>query len=145
MLKTSRQIVGSNITGDRADHDFYPTPPEAVDSLLKIEKFNGEIWECACGDGAISNVLLKHGYKVFSSDLVDRGFGTVNHDFLTSQLKSDNIITNPPFNLSLEFALKALQCVKNKAVFLNKITFLEGIKRKNNLFNLKQAKKSSYI
>ena len=116
-----------------------------MNSLLKIEKFNGEIWECACGDGAISNVLLKHGYKVFSSDLVDRGFGTVNHDFLTSQLKSDNIITNPPFNLSLEFALKALQCVKKIKWFLNKITFLEGIKRKNNLFNLNKLKEFIYL
>lgn len=141
LLKTSQQIIGSNITGKRVDHDFYPTPPEAVEALLKLEKFEGEIWECACGDGAISKILLQHGYKVYSSDLIDRGYGSPNHDFLTSQLKSDNIVTNPPFNLSLEFTLKALQCVKNKAVFLNKITFLEGIKRKNNLFNLNKLKK----
>jgi hypothetical protein len=38
----------------RADHDYYPTPPEAVRALLGVEQFEGTIWEPACGDGAIS-------------------------------------------------------------------------------------------
>jgi hypothetical protein len=141
LLKKHLNIVGANTKNDRVKNDFYPTPIEAIEALLRHQKFDGDIWECACGDGAISNVLLKHGYRVFSSDLVDRGFGTINHDFLTSQLKSDNIITNPPFNLSLEFALKALQCVKKKAVFFHKLVFLESKKRYNKLFKLNKLEK----
>lgn len=134
-------IVGANTKGDRVKNDFYPTPIEATESLLKHIKFDGEIWECACGDGAISKVLLKNGYKVYSSDLINRGYGTPNHDFLTSTLKSDNIITNPPFNLSLEFALKALQCVRQKAVFFHKLVFLESKKRHEQLFKLNKLEK----
>ena len=141
MLKKHLNIVGANTKNDRIKDDFYPTPVEAIEALLKHQKFEGQIWECACGDGAISKVLLKHGYKVYSSDLVDRGFGTVNHDFLTSKLHSDNIVTNPPFNLSLEFALKALQSAKRKVVFLHKLVFLESKKRHEQLFKLNKLEK----
>lgn len=56
MAKNS--FIGGN-QGNRADFDFYPTPPYAVKELLKRENFNGNIWECACGDGAVSEVLKK--------------------------------------------------------------------------------------
>ena len=92
--------VGHNSRGDREENDFYPTPETATEALLKKQKFEGNIWECACGDGAISKVLLKHGYKVYSSDLIDRGYGSTGKDFLNSDLKADNIVTNPPFNLA---------------------------------------------
>lgn len=56
MAKNS--FIGGN-QGNRAGFDFYPTPPYAVKELLKRENFNGNIWECACGDGAVSEVLKK--------------------------------------------------------------------------------------
>ena len=59
----------------RVPHDFYPTPPEAVRALLSVETFEGSIWEPACGDGAISKVLLEAGHEVVSTDLIDRGYG----------------------------------------------------------------------
>ena len=37
---------------------FTPTPPYATNALLDREKFIGNIWECACGDGAISKLLI---------------------------------------------------------------------------------------
>lgn len=129
-------IVGHNVLNDRIQDDFYPTPIEATEKLLQVIKLDGDIWECACGDGAISNVLLQHGYRVYSSDLVDRGFGSGNEDFLQSDLKADNIVTNPPFKLSLEFALKALQVVRKKAIFFHKLVFLESKKRHEQLFSL---------
>ena len=64
----------------RQKDDFYPTPPEAVEALLSVEKFIGDIWEPACGDGAISKVLeVEH--NVVSSDLNDYGFGKSGVDF----------------------------------------------------------------
>ena len=59
----------------RVPHDFYPTPPEAIRALLSVETFEGSIWEPACGDGAISKVLLEAGHEVVSTDLIDRGYG----------------------------------------------------------------------
>ena len=95
--KSSMQMVGHNLNNDRNKNDFYPTPPEATLALLNKQKFEGNIWECACGDGAISKILIDEGYDVYSSDLIDRNYGDVGLDFLEGNKKYDKIITNPPF------------------------------------------------
>ena len=102
-----RASQGAPRTVTRPDHDFYPTPPEAVHALLSVEAFDGPIWEPACGDGAISRVLEVTGHNVHSTDLIDRGFGTGGQDFLSPitlarvavehpDLK--HIVTNPPYS-----------------------------------------------
>jgi len=91
----------------RADHDFYPTPSEAVRALLSVESFDAPIWEPACGDGAISKELERHGHQVLSTDLIDRGYGAGDTDFLSPltvtrialehpELK--HVVTNPPYS-----------------------------------------------
>ena len=127
-LKRAQSIVGTS--AGRPEGDFYPTPPEATLALLAKEKFEGPIWEPACGDGAISKVLEDAGYTVWSSDLIDRGYGEAPHDFLTSDRSAGDIITNPPFTLAQEFVDKALSCTSGKVVMLCKLVFLEGQKRK---------------
>lgn len=67
---------------ERELNDFYATEPKAVGLLLQREKFSEKIWEPACGQGHISKVLMAHGYKVLSSDLVNRGYGYTGVDFL---------------------------------------------------------------
>lgn len=126
--------VGFNQKNNRVKNDFYPTPPEATEVLLDKFNFDGNIWECACGDGSMSKVLEQKGYNVYSSDLIDRGYGDNGVDFLKTFKKFDNIITNPPFNLSTEFTLQALHLAKNNVAMLNKLSFLEGINRKNKVF-----------
>ena len=64
--------------------DFFPTPRRATFALIENEKFNGEIWECACGDGTMSRVLKEAGQPVRSTDLYDRGFDEAGVDFLMS-------------------------------------------------------------
>ena len=55
-------IVGSSRNnGEREAEDFYPTPPYAVEEPLKREVFIGNIWECACGEGDISEVFKNCG------------------------------------------------------------------------------------
>src|SRR4051794_7299088 len=63
--------------------DFFPTPAWATHALLESEHFEQEIWECACGNGAMFRVLLSTGLPVLSSDLYERGYGESGHDFLT--------------------------------------------------------------
>ena len=96
----------------RAAWEFYPTPPEAVRALLSVESFDGDIWEPACGDGAISKELQSAGYSVVSTDIVDHGYGESGHDFLKSETPlTKNIITNPPYGthgLADAFIRKAL-------------------------------------
>ena len=83
-----------------------------------------DIWECACGNGAMSEVIKENGYNVYSSDLIDRGYGDIGIDFLQSNRKVDNIVTNPPFNLATEFTLKAFELAKHKVVMLSNFNFI---------------------
>jgi len=135
MKNRSLSIVGSSrANGDREENDFYPTPSYAVEELLKREVFNGNIWECACGEGDISEVFKNKGYEVKSTDLIYRNYGSGGVNFLDdgmfSDLKEqDNIVTNPPFNLALEFVLQSKKLVKNKVAMFLKTVFLESDKR----------------
>lgn len=123
-------------TENRERDDFYPTPPYAVEALLAREQFTGPIWEPACGDGAISDVLKAHGHHVQSTDLVDRGYGTPRVDFLMEfKTQAPNIITNPPYVIATEFAYRALDLATAKVAFLCKVLWLEGQDRRK-LFDL---------
>ena len=116
---------------NREKDDFYPTPPEGTRALLGVEKFDGDIWEPACGDGAISKVLIDAGHAVLSTDLMDRGFGTPRIDFLMEwQPRAPNIITNPPFKMAEEFARHALKLTTGKVAMLCRLAWLEGKERR---------------
>jgi hypothetical protein len=120
------------------DH-FYPTPPEATKSLLALEDFPPTIWEPACGDGAISKVFLEQDFDVVSTDLVDRGFGTPNVDFLLEhKLLGEAIVTNPPFKLAQEFVEHALDLGASKVCMLLRLAWLEGVGRKALFMNEKR-------
>ncbi len=125
----AHSIVGaSRKNGARELNDFYPTPPFVVNELLKREEFNGNIWECACGEGDISKVLEFNNYDVISSDLIDRGYGD-QLDFLESNITVDNIITNPPFKLALDFVLKSKKLGRKKIAMFLKTVWLESESR----------------
>ena len=128
-MNKAQQIVG--FSANREKNDFYATPEESTEKLLRVVTFRGRIYEPCCGQGHISEVLIKHGYKVFSSDLVDRGYGTPRIDFLMETQKHDNIVTNPPFKNALEFAERALELSRYKVALLLKLSFLEGVARRN--------------
>lgn len=123
------QLAGGNPTRGRVEDDFYATPEEATEALFEVETFNGNIYEPACGNGMMSEVIKKYNH-CYSSDLVDRNYGQPNTDFLSANWTTvDNIVTNPPFNLFQEFAEKALELSKNKVALFGKIQALEGQKR----------------
>jgi hypothetical protein len=115
--------------------DFYPTPAWATFALIDNEPFCGEIWECACGDGAMSAVLAETGGKVVSSDLYNRGFGEIGHDFLTTTRRGQNIITNPPFHSAEGFVASGLKAAQRKFALLLRLAFLEGANRANTIFH----------
>ena len=118
---------------DRAEHDFYATPPEAVKFLLNVEKFDRNIWECASGQNHIADVLKEYGYNVRTSDIVKRTPTTEKKDFLKCKRKWHNgaIITNPPFTLGQEFAEKSLSLVDkgHKVALFLRMQFLDGLNR----------------
>lgn len=115
--------------------DFYPTPSWATYALIDNEHFRGDIWECACGDGAMSSVLEKTGNHIISSDLYDRGYGEIGVDFRTTNRKIENVVTNPPFNAAEEFVSSCSKNTSKKFALLLRLAFLEGAKRQNSIFN----------
>jgi hypothetical protein len=120
---------------NRERDDFYPSPPEATAALLRVESFEGAIWECACGDGAISEPLIEAGHTVVSTDLVARGYGESGVDFLMEwQRRAPNIVTNPPFKLAEQFVLHALELSERKVCILARLAWLEGIDRRDRIF-----------
>lgn len=118
----------------RHNEDYYATEPKAVRLLLELEKFEGDIWECSCGEGHLSEEIKKFGFNVYSSDLINRGYGVVK-DFLSIENFNQtnmNIITNPPYKYANEFVIKAMTILKEgkKLALFLPIRYLEGKARK---------------
>ena len=125
---------------NRHPQDFYRTPEWATEALLDRETFGRYIWEPACGDGAISEVLRQRGYEVKSTDLHDRGYGEWGVDFLTVVLPAferiDAVVTNPPFRdrYPERFVHHALLLGVPKVAILARVLWLEGQARRDTLF-----------
>lgn len=129
---------GISRTAERETNDFYATDPRAMHYLLQRETFNRNIWEPACGEGNLSEVLKEYGYNVYSTDLINRGYGDGQLDFLTTTKKFDgDIITNPPFKYTNEFILKALDSIKmgGKVAMFLKLNYLSGQRRFKEIYS----------
>ena len=96
---------------NREKDDFYSTDPNSLKVFLdRIKQDNIElsdtIWEPCVGSGTLADVLKQYGYKVFVSDIIDRGYaGTITQDFLNLPediIWQGDILTNPPFKYALE-------------------------------------------
>lgn len=123
----AQSIVG--YSQDRAESDYYPTPPSTTEALMKREKFDGLVWECACGDGRMAEVIKKYN-TVYASDIrTDLNYGDGGLDFMTYIKVVPNIITNPPYKLGQEFLERALLLTERKVALLLKLVFLESSSR----------------
>lgn len=120
---------------DLGGADFFPTPGWATFALIDNESFEGDIWECACGNGSMSKVLSETGQLVESSDLYDRGFGEPGIDFLTTRRRATNIVTNPPYNAAEGFVRSGIKSSSKKFALLLRLAFLEGANRQRTIFS----------
>lgn len=100
-------------------------------------------WEPACGGGHMVNVLTERFRTVYASDVHDYGgrqwVGSfVGHgpDVIHERFSDpiDWIITNPPFNLAVEFAERALGVATAGVALLVRMSWLEGGDRYRRLF-----------
>lgn len=127
IAKVGSRGLGAARGFKRAKDDFYPTEPALTRALLKVEPFIGSVWEPACGDGALSEILKQKGHPTVSTDLVSRGYGRGGIDFLTTRtLRAPNVITNPPFLHWQAFAQHALDLGALKVALLGRLLLLEG-------------------
>jgi hypothetical protein len=120
---------------DLSGPDYFPTPRWATFALMDNEEFSGDVWECACGDGAMSRVIEGVGKSVISTDLYERGYGESGHDFLLAKRSAPNIVTNPPYNCAEGFVANGARLAQRKFALLLRLAFLEGANRANTIFS----------
>jgi hypothetical protein len=115
---------------DRADGDWYVEPPWTVEDLLGVEKFDGAIWDPACGRGTVPTVAGYHGYRTVGTDLVERGWSTGSVDFLAAtEARAPNIVCNPPFGVINRWIPHALRLAPGKVAIFARLALLEGAQR----------------
>ena len=116
----------ANNLGQRKKSDAYFTPYSLTSQFLDVANIPKEykILEPACGNGAITKVLMENGY----TDIVSYD---KEKDFLSEPKINyfDYILTNPPFSLAQEFILQAKRVAKIGFSFLLPLSYLHGKKR----------------
>lgn len=139
-----KTLGASNHTDkDRESNDFYATDSIAIDRLKAKFDIPHDVWEPCCGKGALSERLKAFGHNVYSSDVIDRGYGDEVKDFFSydkapAVLGEDFcILTNPPYKYACEvvkhsFSLLPKGCY---SIMFLKTTFLEGKRRYEELFS----------
>lgn len=142
MQNTSHAVMAQRVEPKDSPDDF-PTPPWATRALIehvigdKYKLTRETCWEPACGVGHMAKVLKEYFLEVECSDAFTyTGYGQTS-DFLldnSTDRQFDWIITNPPFRLAEEFALKSLRVARRGVALLARSVFLESVGRYNSLF-----------
>jgi len=121
--------------------DFFPTPPWATRALMEHvlhpNAYDGcDVWEPACGEGHMAEVLAEYFEQVHATDVHDYGKGFSVGSFVgegsdKARLREnpDWIITNPPFKLAIDFARRALLEARFGVALLLRTVWLESIER----------------
>jgi len=140
----TKRIIGLHLQegAEREENDFYATHPSTIPPLLELLGWQGGgkvIRENSCGQGHLSEPMLAAGHRVISTDLIDRGYGLPNVDFLSpswvDKIPVDAVVMNPPYKHLDEFILKSLELAPVVAMFVP-INKLEGEKRYESVYSI---------
>jgi hypothetical protein len=141
----ARSIMGSRIEpGDSLD--YFPTPPWATRALMECvwpvavpSGKVGTVWEPACGEGHIAEVLSEYADAVIATDIHDYGYGQAPLDFLGElppNMRPDWIITNPPFGDEAEaFVIRAIDMAQVGCAMFLRLQWLESVGRYQRIFS----------
>lgn len=133
-MKSSTVIGGASEKHSRHEKDHYPTPPECTvalcDFFAQRYAITHPVWEPACGEGQMVSVLSKYYPSVFATDIrPDAGYGE-QADFLSfSEPLAKNVVTNPPFDLAVEFIEKCISLKLDTFSLLLKAHFFHAANR----------------
>lgn len=139
-----KTLGASNHTDqERESNDFYATDSIAIDRLKAKFDIPHNVWEPCCGRGDLSERLKEFGHFVYSSDLINRGYGEETKDFFSfdkaPSILGDNfcILTNPAYKYACETVKHSLGLLPDNgySIMFLKTTFLEGKKRYDELFS----------
>jgi hypothetical protein len=113
----------------RDEHDWYIEPIWCSARLFEVEKFEGGIWDPACGSGRIPQAAIDAGLEAVGTDLIARWQRTKVQDFLQAGTGAFNIVSNPPFGIAEAFVVHALQLAERKVAMLLPANWVQGDKR----------------
>lgn len=130
--------------------DYFPTPPWATRAFcahvlghLGLDRYalsRLSVWEPAAGEGHMAEPLGESFGRVIASDVFDYGRGYRIGSFTgigagtVDPPDCDWIVSNPPFNLGLDFILRGLALGVSGVAMLLRTSFLEGVERYERLF-----------
>ena len=141
MQNTSHAVMAQR-TEPKDSPDDFPTPPWATRALIEYvieDKYALRSQSClepACGAGHMARVLKEYFGDVQCADAFQYGYAAVR-DFLTYPYETnavDWVITNPPFRLAEDFALRALRVARKGVAILARTVFLESVGRYEGIF-----------
>lgn len=130
--------------------DLYNTPKDALDALFKCPDVDIDLtktfFEPCNGIGAISNYMKEHfDVKMITNELENHAPADYNEDFLNPcefaamSWDFDYIVSNAPYKLAQEFIQEGFKYAKEQYQLL-RMAFLEGKKRKEELYSQKHLK-----
>jgi hypothetical protein len=141
MQNTSHAVMAQRAELKNSLDDF-PTPPWATRALIEhviVQKSSLSTLTClepACGRGHMSVALAEYFKAVETFDVFDYGFGRVA-DFLKTKHADESfdwVITNPPFRLGEEFAIRSMKIARRGVAMLTRTVFIESVGRYERLF-----------
>jgi hypothetical protein len=95
----------------------YVEPSWCSERLFEAEPFVGTVLDPCAGFGRIPLAAKAAGLTAYAGDIVDRGCaGGLDYevDFLSFNVRHDNIVVNPPFTLIPEIVDHALEIATRK-------------------------------
>jgi hypothetical protein len=105
----------------KEEHGFYIEPQWCSERLFKVKKFDGAIWDPACGIGRVAEAARRAGYRTIATDMIDRGYPRLDTcvDFLCCESsRAQNIVCNPPFDICDQFVRRALHLAGGKVAMI---------------------------
>jgi hypothetical protein len=115
---------------DKEEHEFYPTPTEAVELARPLMDPDKNYWEPCAGDGQI---LTHFDNVILGTDIKPRSADVAEDDFMTMDKPDgiDAVITNPPFTLGYELVQKSLYEWKIPCLLLMRVEYIAAKKRQD--------------
>ena len=98
---------------ERQPEDYYATEPRAAELLLENERFDGPIWECACGEKHLSNVFTNWGGTTFAAPTYTTDAGTKYSTSFPSKTRIGMATSSPTLPTSSLLTL----CTKRSRLF----------------------------
>ncbi len=116
-LSASRQPLHAHVW-EREEQDLYVEEPWVSRRLFEDWKFEGEVYDPACGFGHIVRSAQDAGLKAWGSDIIQRIPTAYTFDFFDCLVHADNIVCNPPFGIIEEFTKHACRIADGEVAMI---------------------------